>query len=108
MLVRSITSLALACLVLGSICTVTGQIPDPLAETFSRELRPAVDALISEFRGQRKYRAADFPLPADRFGQFRQEVVSELVQSLHLEEWVVRSPGDKRSPIGHLYRDRVV
>ena len=69
-LLRSIPSLALAFVLFGSICTVTAQIPAPLAKTFSRELRPAVDALISEFRGLRQYKAADFPLSADRFGQF--------------------------------------
>ena len=81
---------------------------DPLAETFARELRPAVESLMIEFRGQRKYKAADFPLPPKKFERFQEEVVSELVRALHLEDWVVRSPKDKRSPIRQLFQDRVV
>ncbi len=84
------------------------QRPDPLAEAFSRELRPAVASLMDTFRGQRKYGVADFPLPRDRFLQFQQEVVSEFVRALHLEDWAVRSPASKDSPIRHLFRDRVV
>ena len=84
------------------------QTADPLAGTFSRELRSAVESLIVEFRGERKYKAADFPLPPERFGQFKEEVVSEFIQALHLEDWVVRSPNGKRSPIRQHFRDRVV
>lgn len=84
------------------------QTPDPLAQTFARELRPAVESLMIEFRDQRKYKAADFPLPPERFEKFQTEVVTELARALHLEDWVVRSPQGKRSPIQRLFKDRVV
>jgi len=81
---------------------------DPLAETFREELRPAVESLMIDFRDHRKYKAADFPLPPKRFQQFRQEIVSDFVQALHLEDWVVRSPKGKKSPVRQLFRDRIV
>ena len=84
------------------------QTADPLAEVFSIEIRPSVELLIAEFRGQRRYKAADFPLPPERFSQFKQDVVSEFIRALHLQDWVVRSARHKRSPIRHLFRDRVV
>ena len=95
-------------LLLASPWRAASQTADPLAETFSRELRPAVESLIAEFRGLRKYKAADFPLPQERYERFQQEVVTGLAQALHLEDWVVRSPDGKRSPIRHLFRDRIV
>ncbi len=88
--------------------TGRAQTVDPLAEIYSVEAKPAVESLIDEFRGQRRYKAADFPLTPERFRQFKQEVVSEFVRALQLEDWVVRSGGDKRSPIRRLFRDRVV
>ena len=63
---------------------------------------------MDKFRDQRKFEVADFPLPRERFLQFQHEVVSEFVRALHLEDWVVRSPDGKNSPIRHLFRDRVV
>ena len=108
MSIRSVASSALSLLLLGSIWPATGQTSDPLAETLSRELRPAVESLMAEFRGLRKYKSADFPLSAEHFARFQREVVSELARSLDLEDWVVRSPEGKRSPVRHLYRDRVV
>ncbi len=87
---------------------LSAQRVDPLAETFSKELRPAVESLMIEFRDHRKYKAADFPLPPKQFAQFQEDVVSDLVRALHLEDWVVRSPKGKRSPVRQLFRDRVV
>ena len=86
----------------------TAQPSDPLAQTLSRELRPAVNSLMAEFRALREYKAADFPLPPERFGRFRNEMVSSLIQALHLDDWVVRSPDGKHSPIRDLFKDRVV
>lgn len=84
------------------------QVTDPLEETFSRELRPAVESLIEEFRAQRRYETDDFPLSEERFLKFQREVVSEFTRALHLENWVVRSPQGKSSPIRDLFKDRVV
>lgn len=108
MRLRPPTSSALVSLLIGSVCTGAAQTSDPLAETFSQELRPAVESLIAEFRDQRKYTPADFPLPPERFGRFRNEVVSELVEALHLQKWVVRSPEGKGSPIHQVFADRIV
>ncbi len=103
---RSVISLVTVLAALAPLAN--GEDSDPLAETFARELRPAVESLMIEFRDQRKYKAADFPLAPKRFGQFKKEVVSALVRSLHVEDWVVRSPTGKGSPIRQLFRDRVV
>lgn len=81
---------------------------DPLAATFAAELQPAVQSLIEEFRRNREYEVDDFPLPEDRFLRFRERVVSEFVQALDLQNWVVRSPEGKSSPTQGLFRDRVV
>ena len=108
MRIVSLVSLHLSLLLFASTWTAAAQTADPLAETFSAELRPAVESLIAEFRGVRKYKASDFPLQPERYREFQEEVVSGLVQALHLEDWVVRSPEGKRSPIRHLFRDRVV
>ncbi len=98
--------LLLCHLAIGS--PAAAQTGDPLAETFSRELRPAVESLMEHFRAQRKYKAADFPLPRDRFLDFQREIVTEFAQALNLEDWVVREPEGKRSPIHGLFRDRLV
>ncbi len=67
-----------------------------------------MEALIGEFRALRKYKASDFPLEPERFAEFRREIVSEFERALGLEDWAVRSPEGKRSPISHLFSDRAV
>ena len=89
MRVRLAASRYLLFVLFASNWAADAQPDDPLSKTFSRDLRPAVESLIVEFRGQRRYKAADFPLPPERFGQFKEEVVSEFIRALHLEDWVV-------------------
>ena len=87
------TALTALLIVGGFGAPAHGQTPDdPLAETFARELRPAVESLLIEHRSNRKYAVSDFPLSPERFERFQQEIVSDLIRSLHLEDWVVRSP----------------
>lgn len=81
---------------------------DPLAAVYGAELQSTVQNLIDHHRAHRKYSTADFPLAAEEFGAFREEVVSNLVVALGLEHWAVREPRGKVSPIGELFRDRVV
>ncbi len=108
MQILRVASACLPLLLFVSNGTAGAQPADPLAEIFSGEVRPAVESLVAQFRDQRRYKAADFPLPPERFDQFKQEIVSEFVRALHLEDWVVRSAGEKRSPIRGRFRDRVV
>ena len=82
---------------------------DPLAEVYRAELRSSVESLMAQFRRERKYQVADFPLKPDEFRQFRDEVVSGWTSALGLEDWVVRNPAPgKRSPIADQFKDRIV
>jgi len=82
---------------------------DPLAEVYAKELRPSVESLMEQFRRERKYKVADFPLATDEFRRFQSDVVSGFTSALGLEEWVVRNPAPgKQSPIADKFRDRLV
>lgn len=82
---------------------------DPLAEVFAEELRPAVESLIDQFRRDRAWETADFPLEPDAFRKFQDEVVSEFTKALGMEDWVVRNPpADGESPIADKFSNRIV
>lgn len=82
---------------------------DPLAEVYSKEIRSTVESLMAQFRRDRKYKVADFPLEPEAFKKFQKEVVDGWTAALGMEDWVVRNPSSgKSSPISGKYRDRIV
>lgn len=97
------------CLVLTLIaCAAVAQTPDPLAAIYAGEVRSSVESLMEQYRETRLYSTEDFPLQPDEFEEFQEEVVSEFVEALDLEGWLVREPEGKRSPLAGMYRNRVV
>ncbi len=84
------------------------QATDPLAKIYAGEVRSSVESLMKQYRQVRRYSVDDFPLPPDEFQRFQNEIVSEFVDALDMDAWVVRKPAGKRSPIANLYRDRIV
>lgn len=105
--VRS-AGLALAGLTLLTAVSLSADSADPLEKVYAAELRSSVESLMEQFRRVRKYETDDFPLQPAQFRKFQQEVVSGFIGALGMEEWVVRNPKGKRSPIAGLYRDRIV
>lgn len=99
----------LAILLISSVATAQDRFDDPLAEVYAQELRPSVESLILQFRRERAYQVADFPLDPEAFERFREEVVSGWTEALGMEQWVVRNPppGDI-SPISGKFKDRIV
>ena len=84
-------------------------VEDLLAEVFAKELPSSVESLMAQFRRERKYKVADFPLEPDAFRRFQKEVVSGWTSALGLQEWVVRKPAEgKRSPIADKFKNRIV
>lgn len=82
---------------------------DPLAEVYSKEIRSTVESLILQFRRDRKYEVADFPLEPEAFKRFQKEVVTGWTKALGMEEWVVSNPPrGKVSPIAGKFKDRIV
>jgi hypothetical protein len=105
--VRS-AGLVLAGLTLLTAVSLSADSFDPLEKVYAGELRSSVESLMEQFRRVRKYETDDFPLQPAQFRKFQQEVVSGFIAALGMEEWVVRNPQGKRSPIAGLYRDRIV
>ena len=107
-------SLSLAALLIASFLHAdigraqTSASADPLAPILKPVLSSSVASLLERYRGGRSYKPADFPMPQERFASFQKDLTARLVQSLRLEEWVVRNPKGKSSPIAHLFRDRVL
>ena len=81
---------------------------DPLAVILRPALRPTVATVLETHRKGRSYRDDDFPLPAERFTAFRDEIVQRLEQSLGLAEWAVRNPQGKQNALRGRFRDRLL
>lgn len=81
---------------------------DPLAAILQPHLKPTVAVLLDHYRTKRKYVNSDFPMPKQKFEEFKAEMRSELARSLGLTDWVVRSPNAKTSPIADRFEDRTI
>lgn len=81
---------------------------DPLRPLLRPELTPLVDVVLDNYRGNRKYDDSQFPLPPDEYAAFQREVIDRFVATLQLEDWTVRSPEGKLSPIADRFLDRLV
>ncbi len=81
---------------------------DPLAPILSPHLKPTVEVLLGHYRSERKYVNADFPMRAEQFAKFQREITTELARSLGVQDWVVRSPAGKESPIAKQFEDRLI
>ncbi|MBG86805.1 MAG: hypothetical protein CMO80_07890 [Verrucomicrobiales bacterium] len=81
---------------------------DPIADSLDGVLKPSVAVFLEHHHKVAKYRNSDFPMERSRFREFRNDLVSEFIQALNLEDWVVRNPSSKDSPIATWFKDRVV
>ncbi len=81
---------------------------DPLYDCLAPELTSMVDVVLHRYRGGRKYPESRFPLPSAAFAAFRQEAVARLTETLHMQDWVVRGPAGKQSPLADRFHDRVL
>jgi dienelactone hydrolase len=81
---------------------------DPLAPILKPHLKSTVEVFLDHYREERKYVNADFPMTAEKFAGFKNEIVTQLASSLGIEDWVVRLPAGKASPIARLFEDRLV
>lgn len=90
--------------------SVPAQVPavDPVAESLKGKLSSSVAVFLEHHRKQRRYKNVDFPMPRPAFAKFRSDVRGELTRRLGLENWVVRNPVGKASPITERFRDRVL
>ena len=81
---------------------------DPLAPILSPHLKPTVAVFLNHYQGKRKYVNADFPMSVQKFAAFKSEFTTELARTLGVQDWVVRSPAGKESPIAKLFDDRLI
>ncbi len=81
---------------------------DPLTAALDGELKSTVEVFLGRQSEQRRYKNGDFPMPAERFAEFKADLVAELTKGLGLESWTVRNPDGKQSPVAHLFEDRIV
>lgn len=81
---------------------------DPLAPILATAVRPTVEVMLEGVRSGHRYSNDDFPMPPEKFAAFRENLIGTLTTSLGLEEWVVRSPEGKESPIKDRFQDRLV
>lgn len=86
----------------------SGSPSDPLAPILKPYLKPTVAVLLDHYRTKRKYVNSDFPMPKDKFMNFKKEVRVELADTLGITDWVVRSPAGKKSPISEQFEDRLI
>ena len=103
--------LLLVFLISTSFVSVLAQEPaksDPLGHVFRSHLEPTISVFLDHYRTQRKYVNSDFPMPRAKFEAFQNEIKTELARSLGLNDWVVRSPKAKRSPLAKHFEDRVL
>ena len=103
---RACSSFLLALLV--ALSGAPARAADPLAEIYAGEVRSSVESLIDQYRRERRFSTVDFPMSPQAFDVFRRATVDGLVAALGMEQWVVREPQGKRSPIAGLYRDRLL
>ena len=81
---------------------------DPLLPILAPALRPTLEVMLERYAEDRRYMNDDFPMAAGAFGKFRADLTQELVSGLGLEEWVVRKPDAKTSPIAGLFRQQLL
>lgn len=86
----------------------TGPRSDPLAPIFGSHLKPTIAVLLEHCQTKHKYVNSDFPMSKDEFTKFREEMTTELVRTLGITDWVVRSPVGKTTPIAGQFEDRVI
>ena len=67
-----------------------------------------VESLVAAYRRDCKYTDADFPMEAQAYAAFREEILASLTETLGLEAWIVRNPRGKSNPLARHYRDRVL
>ena len=88
--------------------TESGPLSDPLAPILGPHLKPTVAILLDHYRARRKYVNSDFPMPRDKFTNFKAEIRTELARTLGIPDWVVRSTAGKKSPIADRFEDRLI
>ncbi|MEZ5366352.1 MAG: dienelactone hydrolase family protein [Bryobacterales bacterium] len=81
---------------------------DPLLPIYAGETPSSVASLIDHFRQTRRYRTEDFPMEPEKFRAFQQDVLKTFISALGMQDWQVRNPVGKQSPIADLYRDRLL
>ncbi len=89
-------------------CPAQQSAGDAVAGSLKGQLKPSVEVFLDYYRTKRKYVNADFPMKPDQFRRFRSEIVSALTRELGVEDWVVRSPVGKASPIAGKFQDRLI
>ena len=81
---------------------------DPVAEALQEQLTPSVAVFLEHHRKYRRYNNARFPITKPDFDGFREDLIDELTSRLGLENWIVRSPNGKMSPIAERFQDRLL
>ncbi|MCB9385603.1 MAG: dienelactone hydrolase family protein [Bryobacterales bacterium] len=81
---------------------------DPLIPIFAPEATSSVVSLMDHYRQTRRYRTENFPMASEQFRAFQADVVHTFIAALGIEDWQVRNPPGKQSPIAPLYRDRLL
>ena len=81
---------------------------DPIAASLNGHLTSSVEVFLDHHRETRRYQNSDFPMPAAAHARFKADVISNMTKALNLQEWVVRSPAGKQSPIANRFRDQVL
>ncbi len=72
---------------------------DPLQPVFAPVLRPTLDVMLETCVEGRRYTNTDFPMQPETFAGFRADLTRELEQTLNLQDWAVRKPVGRDSPI---------
>lgn len=101
----SIITILLASIATGS-CQNSAD--DPLGEPLKGSLKPTLEVFLDYCRTKHRYVNADFPMTASKFAGFKWEIKSELARTLGIEDFVVRSPSGKTSPIARQFQDLLI
>jgi len=81
---------------------------DPIADALQGHLRSSVSVFLDHHRETRRYQNSDFPMAKTAHDRFRADMISNMMRSLNLQQWVVRDPHGKGSPIRSRFRDQVL
>ncbi len=81
---------------------------NPLTPILGPHLQPTLEIFLAHYRSTRKYSNMDFPMSTKEFTKFKTEIKTELACRLGIEDWVVRTPRGKASPISNQFEDRLV
>ena len=98
---QSVLAILACILTLGSANWAQPQekIDDPLADLFQPALRPSLEVFLEACKEGRRYQNADFPMLPETFAKFRTDLVHEVTRALGLEDWTVRAPSGKTTPL---------